>query len=133
MYQWTRPRVVVPMHGEDRHVFEQIKLVKAEGFTALEGVHNGVVARLAPGPAQIIDEARRAGCCATATSLLRAEDGPLRERRKLSFSGAVSVFLVVDRDGEMAADPHIVMHGIPGRDWTAQLRRDRRKRDLWRV
>ncbi len=116
MYQWTRPRVVVPMHGEDRHVFEQIKLVRAEGFTALEGVHNGVVARLAPGPAQIIDEAPAGRLLRDGNILTRAEDGPLRERRKLSFSGVVSVFLVIDLNGQMAADPHIVMHGIPGRD-----------------
>lgn len=116
MYQWTRPRVVVPMHGEDRHVYEHIKLVRAEGFSALEGVRNGVVARLAPEPTQIIDEAPSGRLLRDGTILTRAEDGPLRERRKLSFSGAVAVFLVIDRGGEMAADPHMVMHGIPARD-----------------
>jgi len=116
MYHWTRPRVVVPMHGEDRHVYEQIKLVKAEGFTALGEVRNGVVARLHPGPAQVIDEAPSGRLLRDGNILTRAEDGPLRERRKLSFSGGVTVFLVIDRHGEMAADPHTVMHGIPARD-----------------
>jgi ribonuclease J len=48
--------------------------------------------------------------------LLREDDGPLRERRKLSFVGTVTVFVAVDRKGEMAADPQIVMHGIPNLD-----------------
>ncbi len=121
MYQWTRPRALVPMHGEDRHLFEHLKLAKAEGVTALRDVRNGVMARLHPGPAEIIDEVPSGRLMRDGTLLLREEDGPLRERRKLSFVGTVTVFLVVSRKGEMAADPHIVMHGIPNTDENGQL------------
>ncbi len=116
MYQWTRPRVVVPMHGEDRHLLEHAELAQEEGVAVLRGVRNGVMARLAPGPAKIIDEVPVGRLMRDGTLLLREDDGPLRERRKLSFVGAVAVFLAVDRKGEMAADPQIVMHGIPHRD-----------------
>jgi len=116
MYQWTRPRVVVPMHGEDRHVSEHIKLARDEGVPALREVRNGVMARLYPGAAEVIDEVPAGRLLRDGTLLLREDDGPLRERRKLSFVGTVTVFLVVDRKGEMAADPEIVMHGIPNLD-----------------
>jgi ribonuclease J len=116
MYQWTRPRVVVPMHGEDRHVSEHIKLARDEGVPALRDVRNGVMARLYPGTAEVIDEVPAGRLMRDGTLLLREDDGPLRERRKLSFVGTVTVFLVVDRKGEMAADPEIVMHGIPNQD-----------------
>jgi len=116
MYQWTRPRVVVPMHGEDRHLLEHADLAQEEGVAVLRGVRNGVMARLAPGPAMIIDEVPVGRLMRDGTLLLREDDGPLRERRKLSFVGAVAVFLAVDRKGEMATDPQIVMHGIPHRD-----------------
>jgi len=121
MYEWTRPRVVVPMHGEDRHVFEHLKLAKDEGVTALRGVRNGVMARLYPGPAEVIDDAPSGRLLRDGTLLLREDDGPLRERRKLSFVGTVTIFLVVDRKGDMAADPQIVMHGIPNFNEHGQL------------
>ncbi|RIA56122.1 ribonuclease J [Dichotomicrobium thermohalophilum] len=121
MYQWTRPRVVVPMHGEDRHLYEHVNLAKEEGLSALRNVRNGVMARLCPGPAEIIDEVPVGRLLRDGTLLLREDDGPLRERRKLSFVGTVTVFVVVDRKGEMAADPHIVMHGIPNLDEHGQL------------
>ncbi len=121
MYSWTRPRVVVPMHGEDRHIAEHVKLAKAEGIPALREVRNGVMARLWPGEAEIIDEVPCGRLLRDGNLLLREDDGPLRERRKLSFVGAVAVFLVVDRKGEMAADPHIVMHGIPNLDENGRL------------
>ena len=116
IYQWTRPRVVVPMHGEDRHLLEHAELAKEEGLAVLRSVRNGVMARLSPGPAEIIDDVPVGRLMRDGTLLLREDDGPLRERRKLSFVGAVIVFLAVDRKGEMAADPQIVMHGIPHRD-----------------
>lgn len=121
MYQWTRPRVVIPMHGEDRHLLEHAELAQEEGVAVLRGVRNGVMARLHPGPAEIIDEAPSGRLLRDGTLLLREDDGPLRERRKLSFVGAVTVFVVVDRKGEMAADPHIVMHGIPNLDENGRL------------
>ncbi len=121
MYQWTRPGVVVPMHGEDRHLYEHVNLAKEEGVPALRGVRNGIMARLHPGPAEIIDEAPVGRLMRDGTLLLREEDGPLRERRKLSFVGTMTVFVVVDRKGEMAADPHIVMHGIPNLDENGRL------------
>jgi ribonuclease J len=116
MYQWTRPRVVLPMHGEDRHVFEHVKLAKAEGVPALSGVYNGVMARLHPGEAEIVDEAPSGRLLRDGNLLTRADEGPLRERRKLSFVGSVTVLLVVDRHGELAADPETVIHGIPATD-----------------
>jgi len=116
MYQWTQPRVVVPMHGEDRHLFEHLKLAKAEGQNTLRDVRNGVMARLHPGPAEVIDEVPSGRMLRDGTLLLREEDSPLRERRKLSVVGTVTVFLVVSRQGEMAADPQTIMHGIPSQD-----------------
>jgi len=116
MYQWTRPRVMVPMHGEDRHVYEHLKLAKAEGVPGLSEVRNGIMARLYPGPAEIVDAVPSGRLLRDGNFLMRADDGPLRDRRKLSFVGTIAVFLVVDRHGEMAAEPEMVMHGIPARD-----------------
>ena len=120
MYQWTRPGVVVPMHGEDRHVYEHLKLAKEEGLNVLRGVRNGIMARLYPRTAEVIDDVPAGRMLRDGALLLREEDSPLRERRKLSFAGAVTVFLVVTQKGEMAADPHTIMHGIPALDENGQ-------------
>jgi len=116
MYQWTRPRAVIPMHGEDRHVYEHLKLASEEGVHALREVRNGVMARLYPAPAEAIDEVPSGRFLRDGMLLLRADDGPLRERRKLSFVGTVTVFLVINGKGELAADPDMVMHGLPAHD-----------------
>ncbi len=57
MYQWTRPQIGVPVHGEAAHLVAQGALGRMEGIPEVAQVRNGDVLRLAPGPAEVIDEA----------------------------------------------------------------------------
>ena len=57
MYHWVRPRVAIPMHGEARHLTEHAKLARAAGVGEVLSVRNGDIVRLAPGPAEVIDQA----------------------------------------------------------------------------
>ena len=57
MYGWVRPRAAIPMHGEPRHLAEHAKLARAAGVPDVLTIRNGDIVRLAPGPAQVIDEA----------------------------------------------------------------------------
>ena len=57
MYGWVQPRIAIPMHGEARHLSEHAKLARAAGVGEVLSVRNGDMVRLAPGTAEIIDEA----------------------------------------------------------------------------
>ena len=56
MYQWARPRIAVPVHGERRHIIEHMKLAKELQVAEAVAPNNGDLIRLAPGPAAVIDE-----------------------------------------------------------------------------
>lgn len=116
MYEWTRPRAMIPMHGEDRHLEEHVKFARKHGVNAVKGVRNGALVRLLPAPVEIIDEAPVGRLLRDGKVLLSSEDGPLKMRRKLSYVGAVSISLVIDRHGDLAADPQAVLFGIPHTD-----------------
>ena len=113
MYDWLQPSVVVPMHGEARHLWEQARFAKACGVPDSLVVRNGDVARLHPGPVTIIDEAPWGRLHVDGNIILPGTDGPARERRKLSFNGVVSVSVMVGRDGELEGDPEVSMFGLP--------------------
>ena len=57
MYGWVKPRIAIPMHGEARHLAEHAKLARAAGVQEVLDVRNGDIVRLAPGAAEIVDEA----------------------------------------------------------------------------
>ena len=62
---------------------------------------------------QVVDEAPVGRLFRDGRLLVGAEEAPLRERRKLSFVGVAFVSVVINRKGELIADPDIVMDGIP--------------------
>ena len=56
MYEWLKPDVVVPVHGEALHLSENAALARSIGIKEVVICGDGDVVRLAPGPAQVIDE-----------------------------------------------------------------------------
>ena len=116
LYAWTRPRIVVPMHGEARHLKAHGELAKEAGAAEVVRAYNGEMVRLAPGPARIIDDAPVGRLFRDGRLIIPSEEGPVRERRKLAIVGLVAVALTFSRRGELLAEPQIVLDGVPQED-----------------
>ena len=112
MYGWVKPRIAIPMHGEARHLSEHAKLARAAGVKEVLDVRNGDMVRLAPGPAEIVDEAPVGRLFRDGQLLVPSEDGPVRERRALAFAGIVIVALARSSRGEIV-EAEIVLDGVP--------------------
>jgi ribonuclease J len=56
MYQWVRPEIAIPTHGERRHLLEHVQLAKEMQVRRPVAPRNGDLIRLAPGRAEVIDE-----------------------------------------------------------------------------
>jgi ribonuclease J len=116
MYGWVKPRIAIPMHGEARHLAEHAKLARAAGVSEVLSVRNGDIVRLAPGAAEIIDEAPVGRLFRDGHLLVPSEDGPVRERRSLAFAGIVIVALPQSARDGVVPDPEVVLDGVPARD-----------------
>jgi ribonuclease J len=114
LYSWLKPKIVVPVHGEPLHLFEHEKLVKKLGLICGK-VRNGQVLRIAPGVPEIIDEAVSGRIYKDGNLLLTSEE-PVRDRRRLSFAGIVTVALALDKKGDLSGDPEIQLVGLPDKD-----------------
>ena len=113
MYGWVKPRIAIPMHGEARHLSEHAKLARAAGVNEVLDVRNGDMVRLAPGAAEIVDEAPVGRLFRDGDLLVPSDDGPVRERRSLAFAGIVVVALARSGAGEVVADAEIALDGVP--------------------
>jgi ribonuclease J len=120
MYRWTRPRIAVPVHGEDLHLSEHAAFARAQGAAEVVRARNGTVVRLAPGPAAIVDDVPTGRLYKDGDIVVEASERALPERRKLAFAGIVSVAIAIDRRGEIAGDPVIDLMGLPDRDRRGQ-------------
>jgi len=113
MYAWCRPKCLIPMHGEARHLEEQGRFAKAKGVPHVVQTRNGGMVRLGPGEVEVIDDVPVGRVFRDGSLLISSEEMTVRERRKLSFAGVVCVSVVLERNGELAADPMVVIDGIP--------------------
>ncbi len=113
LYGWLKPDVAVPMHGEGRHLEAHAELAERLGVKQVVRARNGDMVRLLPQPAEIIDDVPVGRVYRDGAILTSADDGQVRDRRKLSFAGIVAVSLVLTTKGEIVADPEVELVGLP--------------------
>jgi len=113
MYRWTRPKVAVPVHGELRHMSEHARLAKSLQVPQAVVIQNGHMLRLAPGPAQLVDEVPSGRIFLDGRVLVEEGAGYARARRALGYAGLIAITLVLDSKGRVATEPSIIIDGIP--------------------
>ncbi|MEE4154567.1 MAG: ribonuclease J [Erythrobacter sp.] len=93
LYDWLKPEVLVPVHGEMRHMQEQARLGKACGIPANVVQSNGDIVRLAPGEPGKIAEVRSGRLVLDGDIIAPADGEAVTMRRRVSFEGLVVVVL----------------------------------------
>jgi ribonuclease J len=117
MYQWVRPKIAVPMHGEPRHLLSHARLADSLQVPHSIVPADGTVIRLAPGDApEIIDHVPVGRMALDGTKILPTDSGSIRERRKMGFAGVAVLTLVVDADGQLEDDPQLSAFGLFGEE-----------------
>ena len=97
LYSWIRPDVLVPVHGEIRHMREQNRVGKASGIKQTVFQKNGDLVRLAPGKAGKFGEVRAGRLVLDGDIIAPADGEAMVMRRRIAFNGVVSV--AVDSTG----------------------------------
>jgi ribonuclease J len=116
VYQWVRPRIAVPVHGELRHMMEHAALARACQVPETVVAPNGSLVRLAPGPAEIVDHVQAGRLARDGDTVVPVDGDTLRERRKLLWNGAAAATLVIDRQGRALKPPRVSLRGIEDED-----------------
>lgn len=124
MYKWTRPKILVPVHGEASHLTAHAALGAQEGIGQVASIRNGDMLLLAPGEARIIDEVPVGRIYKDGYLLGDEDELGIRERRKLSYVGHVAVSLLMDKNLELVTEPDLVAYGLPESDGSGELIED---------
>ncbi len=93
LYGWLRPQILVPVHGEMRHMAEQGRLGQANGIpqTVVQG--NGEIVRLAPGKPGKLGEVRSGRLVLDGDIIAPADGDAIVMRRRIAREGVVVVVI----------------------------------------
>jgi len=111
-YEWVRPRTVIPVHGEARHLREHVAYARSCGVPNAVLAENGDVIRLAPGNIEIVDTVPTGRLALDGNTLIPIDSDILRERRRIMREGVLFVTLVMDESGALLADPQWRAQGV---------------------
>ncbi len=125
MYEWIRPKILVPVHGEAAHLSGHASFAEQSGIKFVPRVRNGDIVRLGPGAVEIIGEAPHGRIFKDGDLIGDFEDMGIGERRKLSFAGHIAVNVLLDKNYELIRDPDISAFGLPSEDDDGVLLSDR--------
>ncbi|HEY0044227.1 MAG TPA: ribonuclease J [Allosphingosinicella sp.] len=113
MYEWIRPDILIPVHGETRHLHEHRRFALEQGVPRSIVQENGDVIRLAPKGPRKLGEERVGRLILDGDVILGADGTTMNERRKISVNGIISVAVALDERGRLRGRVEIGLAGIP--------------------
>ena len=112
MYEWVRPIVSIPVHGERRHLIEHSKLSKLLGVKHSVAPKNGEMYKITRNGVEVIDVVTSGRLHQDGLFIVSDDDSGLRARRKIAYSGHISVSLVYNANGKILSGPEPRAVGI---------------------
>ncbi len=114
MYNWVKPKSVIPVHGEHRHMIEHINFAKEMQVPYPVKVENGDVVQLFPGDKpKVVDKAPVGKMYVDGAISVGEESQSIKDRKNLSYNGFLEITIIVNNIGSIIKKPVISFRGIP--------------------
>ncbi|MEO9653232.1 MAG: ribonuclease J [Roseobacter sp.] len=108
----VNPQVLIPMHGEHRHLREHVKIAKNNGMNGVLAV-NGMMVDLSGNQPKIAEYIETGRTYLDGSVQIGAMDGVVRDRIRMALNGHVIVTLIVDEEDEPLGEPWCELKGLP--------------------
>jgi ribonuclease J len=113
MYGWVRPKCVIPVHGEYRHMIEHINFANEMKVPNPVQVENGDVVKLFPGEPKVYDKAPSGRLYLDGNVSVEEDSQSIKDRKNLSANGYLEVTVLISPKGNIHKRPVLSFRGIP--------------------
>ena len=114
MYNWIKPKSVIPVHGEHRHMKEQINFAKEMQVPFPVQVENGDIVKLYPGEKpEVYDKAPSGRLCVDGNISIEEDSSFIKERKNLANNGFIEVTIIISPKGSIQNKPLLTFKGLP--------------------
>jgi len=114
MYNWIKPKCVIPVHGEHRHMIEHISFAKEMQVPFPIQVENGDIVRLYPGnKPEVYDKAPSGRLYVDGSVSVEEDSKSIKERKNISTNGFMEITILITPKGNIHNRPIITFKGLP--------------------
>ena len=114
MYNWVKPKCVIPVHGEHRHMIEHINFAKEMQVPYPVQVENGDIVKLAPGDhPKVYDKAPSGRLYLDGNVSVEENSQSIKDRKNLGLNGYLEITILITPKGNIHNNPIITFRGLP--------------------
>ena len=114
MYNWIRPNSLIPVHGEHRHMREQINFAKEMKIPHPIQVENGDIVKFSSSDApNIYDKAPNGRLCVDGIIPVEEDSSFIKERKNIAGNGFVDITIIITSKGTIHKKPILNARGLP--------------------
>ena len=113
LHQILNPKLVIPMHGEHRHMCEHQKLAQSKGFNSIVVPNGSILEIESNGDAKVVDEISVGRLYYDAGKLVSADDGTIRTRLQMASRGHLSVSILIEKNSILTNGIWVKSQGLP--------------------
>ncbi|MGI3210538.1 ribonuclease J [Roseovarius tibetensis] len=111
MHKLLKPQMLIPMHGEHRHLREHVKLAKANGIQGILAV-NGMMIDLSGNAPKVAEYVETGRSYLDGSVRVGALDGIVRDRIRMALNGHVMINVILDEEDDPLGDPWVETMGL---------------------
>ena len=124
MYQWVKPKCVIPVHGEHRHMKEHIIFAKEMQIPFNLKIENGNIIKISKNKKpEIIDQAPTGKIYLDGNIAVSLDSPSIKERKIISINGLLEITLIIMSNGKIKK-PVVSLRGIPEEEINETFRFD---------
>ena len=118
MYNWTKPYISIPVHGEPMHLASHKKISEASQVPITKILQNGKCLKIAPGDCSIVDNIETGKLIVEGKYLYDSDSDFIKDRRKYSFEGVAMISILINNDQSIDKNIQLSLIGLPNEELT---------------
>ena len=113
MYKWVKPKCIIPVHGEHRHMKEHIAFAQEMQIPFNLKVENGDIIQISKDKQpKIVDKAPTGKIYLDGDVAVSIDSNSIKERKNISINGFLEITLIITNNGKIKK-PIISYRGLP--------------------
>ena len=112
MYNWIKPEILIPVHGEYHHLKSNIEIARKCGIKKGLILKNGLLLKVAPGEPKIVGTIPSGRLMLDGKRIIPINEEAIKNRKKMLYNGTILISLVLNKTNKIISKPVISSKGF---------------------